>query len=292
MASSYSRGKTPKSLAVFGRRPRWWHAAWLCLVFWPAAAEAQSSTPNAQDRSEDAAQFGEWALGELGPGSNNRVAASLIRKRASLFHAMGRYDDAEPLYVQLLALLETELGPDHPRVVFGRNNLAAFYLEQGKYAEAEPVYAKALKALERVLGSEHPQVAQGLNNLAGVYKEQGKLAAAEPLFERALAIRVKSLGPTDPRVGESLNNLAGLYRDQGKFVAAEPLYKRSLAILENAFGAAHPLVATTLDNFAVLLRATRRTQEATNAEAYADALRARWDAQRDRQVRRARGPEI
>ena len=189
MTSSCTRCGTPQPLAASGRRTRWWHAAWACLVFWPTAVGAQSSTPYARDRSEDAVQFGEWALGELGPHSSSRVTASLLRKRASLYYAMGRYDDAEPLYVRLLALLETELGPDHPRVVFGLNNLAAFYLEQGKYAEAEPAYAKALKSLETALGPEHPEAANGLNNLAGIYKQQGKLATAEPLFVRALAIR-------------------------------------------------------------------------------------------------------
>ncbi len=289
-----SRG-TAKPLDASGRRKRWWHAAWACLAFWPGAAGAQSSdssdangqfsTLYARDRSEDAVQFGEWALGELGPNSNKRVSASLISKLASLYRAMGRYDDAEPLYEQLLASLTADLGPEHPRVVFGLNNLAAFYLEQGKYAKAEPVYAKALRAFEKVLGPEHPEVAQALNNLAGAYKEQGKFAKAEPLFEKALAIRMVTLGPTHPSVGESLNNLAGLYRDQGRYVEAEPLYKRSLAILEHAFGVVHPLVATTLENYAALLHATRRHQQATNVEAHANAIRAKL-------VRRVQGPEI
>ena len=294
LVRSHQRAKSHKLLDILTRGARCWVAAWGCLALWPAAALGQSpdffstysrfSELYAQDRYDQALHFGEKALGELGR-SDHPLAASLLSKLASLYHAFGRYDEAGPLYEQLLAILTAELGPEHPRVIFGLNNLAAFYLEQGKYAKAEPVYAKALEALEKVLGPEHPQVTQGLNTLAGIYKEQRKYAEAEPLFERAMAVRERTLGPTHRSVGESLNNLAGLYRDQGRYVEAEPLYVRSLAIQEHALGSDHPLVALTLDNYAVLLRATQRHTEATNAEAHADALRASW-------VRRTQGHEI
>lgn len=292
----YSRQRQASARIYATRRSMIWVlVAWACLAFWPTIVASQPSDPlggdkhplahHAQDRSEDAVQFGEWTLGELGPGNHSRVAASLLSKRASLYRAMGRYDDAEHVFEQLLALLEAELGSEHPRVIFALNNLATLYLRQEKYGKAEPVYAKALKALEGVLGSQHHLVAQGLDNLAGVYNEQGKFAEAEPLFERALAIRITMLGRTHPRVGESLNNLAGLYTDQGEYLAAEPLYLRSLAILDHAFGTVHPLIAATLDSFAVVLRNTGRRQQAANAESHAEAIRATW-------LRRVHGPEI
>ncbi len=56
---------------------------------------------------------------------------------------------------------------------------------------------------------------------------------------------------------------------------AEPLYQRALAIFEKALGPEHPKVAKALLNYAVLLRATRRSDEAAKMEARAKAIRAK-----------------
>ena len=43
-----------------------------------------------------------------------------------------------------LAIIERTLGPEHPRVATGLNNLAGLYRAQGHYSEAEPLYKWAL----------------------------------------------------------------------------------------------------------------------------------------------------
>ena len=83
------------------------------LWFWPAVARSQScallDTYNrscelsAQGRYQQARPFAEKALQldeqEFGP--DHRTTATLLNELARLYHAQGKYADAEPLYQRL-----------------------------------------------------------------------------------------------------------------------------------------------------------------------------------------------
>jgi esterase/lipase superfamily enzyme len=60
-----------------------------------------------------------------------------------LYHAEGRYTDAEILYKRSLKIREKALGPDHPNVATSLHNLAVLYHDQGRYADAELLYKRA-----------------------------------------------------------------------------------------------------------------------------------------------------
>ncbi|OBQ05357.1 MAG: hypothetical protein AN482_16680, partial [Anabaena sp. LE011-02] len=68
----------------------------------------------------------------------------------------GRYNDAEPLYLQSLDIWKRQLGDDHPDVASSLNNLAVLYESQGKYLEAEDLAKQALVIYQNRLGNEHP----------------------------------------------------------------------------------------------------------------------------------------
>ena len=55
---------------------------------------------------------------------------------AELYRKQGKYEAAEPLYVDALAMWKKLLGEEHPDVAQSMNNLAALYYSQGKYEEA------------------------------------------------------------------------------------------------------------------------------------------------------------
>ncbi len=58
--------------------------------------------------------------------------ATSLNNLAALYHAQGRYAEAEPLYNRALAILEKALGPGHPLVATSLNNLAELYKAQGR----------------------------------------------------------------------------------------------------------------------------------------------------------------
>ena len=80
-----------------------------------------------------------------------RLATSL-NNLAALYHAQGKYAEAEPLYQRALAIRENALEPEHPDVATSLNNLAELYRAQGKYAESEPLHQRALAIREKAFG--------------------------------------------------------------------------------------------------------------------------------------------
>ncbi|MGF2040337.1 MAG: tetratricopeptide repeat protein [Nostoc sp. CmiVER01] len=194
-------------------------------------------------------------------GLEEDVATS-YNNLASLYESQGRYNEAEPLFIQALALRRQLLGDEHPDVATSLNNLALLYASQGRYSEAEPLYIQVLALLRQLLGDEHPDVATSLNNLASLYDSQGRYSEAELLYIQALALRRQLLGDEHPSVATSLNNLALLYASQGRDSEAEPLYIRALALLRQLLGDEHPSVATSLNNLASLYNSQGRYSEA------------------------------
>jgi len=49
--------------------------------------------------------------------------ASSLNNLAKLYYSQGRYKEAEPLYLQALAIAEQALGENHPNTVRIRENL-------------------------------------------------------------------------------------------------------------------------------------------------------------------------
>jgi tetratricopeptide (TPR) repeat protein len=188
--------------------------------------------------------------------------ATSLNDLAFLYKSMGRYAEAEPLYVRSLAIREQELGANHSDTSRILNNLANFYKSTGRYAEAEPLYVRSLAIKEKELGANHPSTAISLNNLANLYESTGRYAEAEPLYVRSLAIREQELGANHPDTAGILNNLALLYKSTGRYAEAEPLYVRSLAIDRLVYGEDHPEIAIDLNNLAELYRSTGRYAEA------------------------------
>ncbi|MDD4916091.1 MAG: tetratricopeptide repeat protein [Methylococcales bacterium] len=174
-----------------------------------------------------------------------------------LAKTIGRYHDAETLYLRALAIWERTVGAEHGDVANSLNNLAGLYLAQGLYARAEPLYRRALDIREKLLGTAHPEVAVSVTNLGLLHVSLSRYAKAEQFYLRALAIREESLGEGHFDVAVSLGHLAGLYKTQGAYAKAEQCFQRALRICEQAVGPDHPCIATLLNSLAGLYKAQR-----------------------------------
>jgi tetratricopeptide (TPR) repeat protein len=189
-------------------------------------------------------------------------AARLLNCTGRYLRERARYTEAEPLFVNMLAICEQQLGSQHPYTATSLNNLAALYRVEGKYEQAEPLYQRALAIYERQLGLQHPDTAQSLNNLALLYHVQERYEQAEPLYLRALELREQLLGLQHPDTAQSLNNLALLYHVQKKNEQAEPLFIRALEIREQQLGPQHPDTAQSLNNLAEFYRTQGKYSQA------------------------------
>ena len=86
--------------------------------------------------------------------SSPNVAISLSNL-ASLYENQGRYDEAEPLYLDALEMQKQLLGEAHPAFAKSLNGLALLYTFQGRYAEAESLYQQSLMISIQTFGESH-----------------------------------------------------------------------------------------------------------------------------------------
>ncbi|MEH2458045.1 tetratricopeptide repeat protein, partial [Nostoc sp.] len=94
--------------------------------------------------------------------------ATSLNDLALLYNSQGRYDQAEPLFLQALELRKRLLGDAHPSVATSLNDLALLYNSQGRYDQAEPLFLQALEIRQQVFGINHfntVTVRQNLENL-------------------------------------------------------------------------------------------------------------------------------
>ena len=131
-----------------------------------------------------------------------------IDNLATLYRIMGRYTEAEPWYVQSLAIREKQLNTNHPATAASLNNLAGLYRAIGRYDQAEPLYIQSLAIREEQLGANHPDTAASLNNLAGLYESIGRYTEANSLYAQALQICDRSLGLEHPQTKIVQDNYA------------------------------------------------------------------------------------
>ena len=157
-----------------------------------------------------------------------------------LYVVQGKYDLAEPLYVECLATRKEVLGDHHPDTLIIIFNLAGLHQSQGKYNLAEPLYVECLATEKEVLGDRHPDILASINNLAVLYESQGKYDLAEPLYVECQTMRKEVLGDRHPDTLTSMFNLAARYEKQGKYDLAEPLMVECLALKNEALGDRHP----------------------------------------------------
>jgi len=66
-----------------------------------------------------------------------------LNNLAAVYHAQGRYAEAEPLYERSLLIAENALGPEHPYVAVVCENMAKLCKQIGKEDEAERLEARA-----------------------------------------------------------------------------------------------------------------------------------------------------
>ena len=140
----------------------------------------------------------------------------------------GRFDAAEPLYRQMLAIAQKQHGKRHPEVAVHLNNLAMVCYAQGK-DEAEALFVEAIK-LWRKQSAESGLLLKALNSLAAHYQARGNHAAAASRYKDALALLQAELGPDHPDVATGFNNLARAHRESGKFKAALSCAESALRI--------------------------------------------------------------
>jgi CHAT domain-containing protein len=187
--------------------------------------------------------------------------AAILNNLAQVYDAMGRYEKAEPMMLQVVEIDKNLLGEDHPDFAIDISNLAALYDVMGRYEQAEPLYKQAVEIAKTKLGTNDPAYSRYLNNLARSYFGSGRYEEAEPIMMEAVATIKISLGDDHPEYAKYLNNLGQLYYLIGHYSQAELCYKAAIKIAKSKLGENNPSYAIKICNLAALYTKTGRYSE-------------------------------
>jgi tetratricopeptide (TPR) repeat protein len=73
---------------------------------------------------------------------------------AELYRTLGRYAEAEPLYLRFQQIIAQRAGPGHPHAARSWNNLGKLRIQQNRLDEAEPLLLQAVGLGEQTLGPD------------------------------------------------------------------------------------------------------------------------------------------
>ncbi len=207
----------------------------------------------------------------LGPDDPDdpKIAESL-HNLAMIYGDLGQYQQAERIFLHVLAVEERAKGADHPDVADTLNELGLTYLQQGRHAQAEKACRRALAIYEHVRGPDHPDLTYPLDSLGAIAEKRGDYQQAEQYYQRTFTICKDKIGETCPETAYCINKLAGIAASRGDYSRAETLYQQALTISEKTLGTRHPDVALILNNQALL--ATKQKQYSKAGLLYQRAL--------------------
>ena len=159
---------------------------------------------------------------------------------ASYLGSSGSYAAARDLQWRVLGARERVLGPEHPRTLAARHEVALWAGEAGDPAAARDLFAGLLPTCERVLGPEHPRTLLARHEVGRWTGYAGDPAAARDLFAGLLPTCERVLGPEHPRTLHARSNLARWTGEAGDPAAARDLYAGLMPVRQRVLGPEHP----------------------------------------------------
>ena len=183
--------------------------------------------------------------------SSPALTADILSELAVLLKNQGLTAEAEPLYLEALAIRERVFG-DHPITAQSHNNLGVFLQVAGRDETALHHKQRALDIYRKALGESHQDVGIAHANLGTALKALGRMAEAERAFQSALASIASSMGRRHWLHGQIEYNYGALLRDTDRLTEAETLMVRGYERVRDALGAESRRALTMVEGVAQL----------------------------------------
>lgn len=146
---------------------------------------------------------------------------------ACLLTHIGQYEEAEPLYLEVIKQRTIALGENSVDVAFTYNDLGFHYKSMSRFDEAEKMFVKCLEIRQKVLGADDLEVAMVHEDLSWMFREAGDFASAKKQLESALAIRKKKLVARDPLLSATYLAIADVCTELGDSAGAAQARKNA-----------------------------------------------------------------
>ncbi len=185
-----------------------------------------------------------------------------------------RFDEADPLLREALAIQERLYGKTHQAVGSTLHALGMLAAYRERYAEAASLCRRAGEVFRAVHGERHPLYASGLICEArALLLARREPAKAEALTRKALAIFTAAL-PREHRDVAITEGRLGLARlQQGRFAEAEPHTRAALEFLAGRYGPDRELAVEQRNYLAAIYAGLGHSKEAARLRAEQAVLR-------------------
>jgi tetratricopeptide (TPR) repeat protein len=149
-------------------------------------------------------------------------AMELLTKLGKYWSARGKFDDAERLFQQALAVKEQLIEPTHPFVAMTLYEVARFYHDQSNHERAESFFREALAIRQQVVQSDNVDMLKVLTKYATLLRQTGKEDDALKLEMQAKVIRNKHPQMNIDRTTINDNDPAIIYDPEGAWEYQHP----------------------------------------------------------------------
>jgi tetratricopeptide (TPR) repeat protein len=164
------------------------------------------------------------AISPLKSPSFDLQAIRLTHRLASIYHKLGKYQEADIFYRDCLNRRRRYLsGQDDIETILLVNQIALLAIEEDDLDEAEILYKQSIELCQKILGKEHLQTFNTMNHLANLYMERQNYEDSEPLLEESYQIQQNVYGQSHPKTLETMKNLGINYIGREKYYDGEHL---------------------------------------------------------------------
>ncbi len=162
-----------------------------------------------------------------------------------------KFDQAENLNRQALAIKIDLFGEESLEVATTYNNLGEIYFRKGDYERARLEFERALEIRQAQLDARTPHVARSLNNL-GLTLTYLSPAAGEEMLRETVSLR-RVIFPDSPRtIASALANLGVNFRIQGQLTQAEQVQREALDMVGGPEGASTKILLSLAETLVEL----------------------------------------
>lgn len=173
------------------------------------------------------------------------VGAENCRYLGMILTLKGEFNEAEELFLKILAIHAKSNGPPSVQAAETHRNLGELFEAQEKNVEALMQYEQALKIARSIFGEGNPEISDYLSYVADINRKQNNFESAKKYYSDAKAILDATVGPSHPKSCLLLQRIGEMAIEQSDYATAEAHFKQALTGLQQTVGSNHPDIGYT-----------------------------------------------
>jgi serine/threonine-protein kinase len=178
------------------------------------------------------------------------VKASLLHTIGTVYRRLVRFEQAERLLRQAVALRTQSLGEDHPTTLESRWELAQIISLADRPEEALELHRGILAAREKSLAPDDPQLGLSFAELANVLDRLARFEEARAAGEHAVAVYRRQQPPNPLRLAWGELYLGRALGNLGRAEEALPHRREAVSLLRASVDPLHPSIPPFLSELA------------------------------------------